>query len=105
MPAGNVRTHMRKRPGGGATTVRQPSRQGRGRNGLVRPGRAWENIKRAGRALRRRKRGTAAGLGFLALLELLAWVLLQCTAAALATLGVLALAVAWLAAMASGVNL
>jgi hypothetical protein len=105
MARGNVRTHTRKGPDGQPVTVTQHTRRKRGRRGLVRPGRAWRNAKRAWRAVRQHKRGAAAGLAVLALAELAAWTLLQSTAAILVTAGVLALGVAALAALASGVEL
>jgi hypothetical protein len=101
----NVRTHTRRTPGGGTTTVRQHSRRGQGRRGLVSPGHAWKLVKRAFRAARRRKRGTALVLGGLALGELGAWGALRGVGLVLATAGVLALGVAWLAASASGMEL
>jgi hypothetical protein len=61
--------------------------------------------KRAARAMRQRKRLTACVLGGLAVAELGAWFGLRGAGAALATAGILALAMAWLAAMASGVDL
>lgn len=105
MARGNVRTHTRRTAGGKTTTVRHHSRKGRGRRGLVSPGHAWKTARRAFRAMRRRKRVTAVVLGGLALGELGAWAALRGVGVALATAGVLALGVAWLAAMASGVDL
>jgi len=83
------------------TTVRQHSRRARGR-GLVSPGHAWKLLRRAFRAGRRHKKGTAAALGALALAELGAWAALRGAFLMLATAGLLALGVAWLAAAASG---
>ena len=104
MARGNVRTHTRKTPTG-TTTVHQHSRRSKGRRGLVRPGRGWRNIRRAFTAMRRKKRLTAACLLGLGMGELAAWSFLRGAGLALATAGILALAVAWLAAMASGVEL
>jgi hypothetical protein len=55
--------------------------------------------------MRQRRRLTAVVLGGLAVGELGAWVALRGVGALLATAGILALGVAFLAAMASGVDL
>jgi hypothetical protein len=62
-------------------------------------------LKRAYRAARKRKRLTAAVLAGLAVGELGAWFTLRGAGFALATAGLLALGVAFLAGMASGVDL
>ena len=103
--AGRVRTHSRRTKSGRRTTVRQHSRRGQGRRGLVSPGHAWTMARRAFRAARRRKRATAVVLGGLAVGELGAWLALRGVGVVLATAGVLALAVAVAAASASGVEL
>lgn len=105
MPASNVRTHTRRTASGKTATVRQHGRRGRGRRGLVSPGHAWQNARRAFRAMRRRKRLTAALFGGLAVGELAAWGTLRGAGLVLAVAGGLALAVAALAALASGVDL
>ncbi len=104
MARGNVRTHTRRTKSGRTTTVRQHSRSMRGGRGLVSPGHAWHMTKRAFSAARRKKRVTALVLGGLALGELGAWLTLRGAGLALATAGVLALGVALLAAMASGME-
>ncbi len=104
MARGNVRTHSRRTKSGRTTTVRQHSRSMRGGRGLVSPGHAWHMTKRAFSAARRKKRVTALVLGGLALGELGAWLTLRGAGLALATAGVLALGVALLAAMASGME-
>jgi hypothetical protein len=105
MPArSSVRTHTRKTAAGGTTTVRQHSRRGRPRKGLVSPGHAWKLAKRAFGAGRKKKRAAAVVLGALALVELGAWVALEGTSLMLATAGVLALSVAAVAAVAGGVE-
>lgn len=101
---GTVRTHTRRNKDGSTTTVRQHSRKGRGR-GLVSPRHAWKNARRAFIAARRKKRVTAAVFGALAVAELGAWVGLRGAGLALATAGVLAMGVAYLAGIASGVDL
>lgn len=105
MAAGRVRTHTRRTKSGRTTTVRQHSRRGRGRRGLVSPGHAWTMARRAFRAARRRKRATALVLGGLAVGELGAWLTLRGVMVVVATAAVLALAVAVAAASASGVEL
>jgi hypothetical protein len=62
-------------------------------------------LRKAGQAMRRHKRGTALAFGALALGELAAWTLLNGVGAALATAGILALCVAYIAAMATGYRL
>jgi len=101
---GNVRTHTRKTASGGTTTVRQHSRSGRPRKGLVSPGHAWKLARKAFAAGRKKKKGVAAVLGVLALAEISAWLALEGTSLMLATAGVLALGVAALCAAAGGVN-
>ena len=105
MGSGSVRGHTRRMKDGRTATVRPHSRRTKGRRGLVSPGHAWKSARRAFRAIRRRKRATAAAFGVLALAELAAWLLLRGAGAALATAGVLALGVAYLAGIASGVDL
>jgi hypothetical protein len=100
--AGRVRTHTRRTASGKTTTVRQHSRRGRGRRGLVSPGHAWKMARRAFRAARRHKRATAVVLGGLAVGELGAWATLRGVGFVLATAAVLALGVASLAMAASG---
>jgi hypothetical protein len=102
MARGNVRTHTRRTADGKVTTVHQHSRRGRPRGALVSPGHAWKLARGAFRAARRKRRGTAFMLGSLALGELGAWLTLRGLFFMLATLGVLALGAATLAASASG---
>jgi hypothetical protein len=102
---GTVRTHTRRTKDGSTTTVHQHSRATRGRRGLVSPGHAWKNVRRAFTAARRRKRATAALFGALALGELGAWVGLRGIGLVLVTAGALAIGVAYLAGIASGVDL
>jgi len=104
MARGNVRTHTRRTKSGGTTTVRHHSRSMRGGRGLVSPGHAWKMARRAFGAARRKKRLTALVLGGLAVGELGAWVTLRGVGLAVATAGVLAIGVALLAAMASGME-
>jgi len=105
-PRQTVRTHTRKTPSGGQTTVRQHGRQGRAkRKPVVSPRHAWKLAKRAFTAGRRKRRVTAAVLGGLALAELGAWVGLRGAGFLLATVGVLALGAAALAAAATGGDL
>ena len=104
MAASKVRTHTRRTASGGTTTVRQHSRRGRGR-ALVSPAHAWKLARRAFGAGRRKRRATAVVLGVLALGEITAWLGLEGASLALATAGVLALGVAWLAATAGGIEL
>lgn len=104
MARGTVRTHTRRTKAGTTTTVRQHSRRGRPRRGLVSPGHAWKMARRAFGAARRKKRLTAVVLGGLALGELGAWTALRGVGLALATAGALAILVAWLAAAASGMD-
>lgn len=92
MPS-RVRSHTRKKPGGGTTRVQQHSRTGKPRKGLVSPRHAWGLFKRARRASKRKKTALAVTLGVLGVGELLSWLLLDTagfllmTFAALATLG------------------
>jgi hypothetical protein len=78
----NVRTHTRRTPGGGTTRVRQHDRRGgrlrdkRGPN----PYRAGRNAKRAFGHWRRSRKGRAAIIGLVALIELVAWITLDGTA-------------------------
>jgi hypothetical protein len=104
MARGNVRTHARRTPGGGTTTVRQHSRKARGK-GLVSPGHAWKLVKRAFGAARRKRRGLAFALGALAAGELTAWLTLRGASFMLATLGMLIIGAAIGAAKLSGGNL
>lgn len=104
MARGNVRTHTRRTASGGTTTVTQHTRRNKGRRGLLRPGRGWRNIRRAFAAMRRKKRLTAAALLGLGLAELGGWTFLRGAGLVLLTAGVLALAVAFLAAMATGME-
>ena len=101
MPRGSVRGHVRRTPDGGWTQVHQHSRKGRPRKPLVSPGHAWKLARRAFRAGHRKRRGLALALGGLALGELGAWLTLRGLFFMLATLGVLALGAATLAASAS----
>jgi len=105
MGSGSVRQHTRRNKDGSTTTVRQHSRKTKGRRGLVSPGHAWKMLRKAVTAAKRRKRVTAAVFCGLALGELGAWVGLRGVGLALATAGVLAIGVAYLAGMASGVEL
>lgn len=105
MAKGAVRTHTRRTASGGTATVRQHSRRNRGGRGLVSPGHAWQMIKRAFGAARRKKRVTAAVLGGLALGELGAWLTLRGVSLMLVTAGILAIGAASLAAAASGMDL
>jgi hypothetical protein len=100
--AARVRTHTRRSASGGMTTVRQHSRRTRGGRGLMSPRHAWSLARRALRAMRRRKRGTALALGGLAVGELGAWLALRGVFVVMATAAILALGVAFLAAQASG---
>lgn len=101
MPArANVRQHTRRTSSGGMTSVRRHSRRPRG---LVSPGHSWSLARRAIRAVRKRKRATAAVLGGLAVIELGAWATLTGAWLILATAAVLAASVAFVAAQASGV--
>jgi hypothetical protein len=100
--AARVRTHTRRTKSGRTSTVRQHSRRTRGRRGLVSPRHSWKLARRAFRAARRRKRGTALMLGGLAAGELTAWLTLRGVGLVLATAAVLALGVASLAMAASG---
>ena len=104
MARGTVRTHTRRTASGGTTTVRQHSRRKRGGRGLVSPRHAWKLARAAFRSARRKKRMTAAVLGGLAVGELGAWAMLRGVGLMLATAGILALGVAWLAATASGMD-
>jgi hypothetical protein len=104
MARGTVRTHTRRTASGETTTVHQHSRRNRGGRGLVSPGHAWKMAGRAVRAARRRKRLTALVFGGLALGELGAWTALRGVGLALATAGILAIGIAWLAAAASGMD-
>jgi hypothetical protein len=88
--ANRVRTHTRRKPGGGTTRVQQHSRTGRPRKGLVSAGHAWGLMKRAHRASRRKKTMLAVTLGVLGLGELLSWLLLDTTGLLLTTLAALA---------------
>lgn len=99
---GNVKTHTRRTASGKTTTVHQHTRRNRGRRALVSPSHAWQVAKRAFAAGRRKRRGTAAVLGGLAVAELSAWLTLRGVGLVFATAGVLAIGVASLAAAASG---
>ena len=101
----NVRTHTRRTPSGGQTTVRQHGRQGRATRRGLSPRHAWKLAKRSFAAGRRKKRVTALVLGGLALGELGAWAGLRGAGLLLATAGVLALGAAALAAAATGGDL
>lgn len=100
--ASRVRTHSRKKPGGGTTRVQQHSRTGRPRKGLVSAGHAWGLFKRAHRASKRKKTVLAVVLGALGLGEIVAFLVLDTTALLLTTIVVLATAGAALTAMATG---
>jgi hypothetical protein len=104
MPQQNVKTHTRRTASGKTATVRQHSRQGRGRKGALSPARAWRNARRAFSAARRHKRLTAAGFGALAVGELAAWSALRGLSLVAVTAGLLALGVAAVAGMASGMD-
>jgi hypothetical protein len=105
MGSGSVRQHTRRTKDGKTATVRQHSRKTKGRRGLVSPGHAFKLAKKAFQAARRKKRATALVFGALAVGELGAWVGLRGVGVALATAGVLAIGVAYLAGIASGVDL
>jgi hypothetical protein len=101
----NVRTHTRRTASGATTTVRQHSRKGRGRKGpLLSPRHALKLAVRAFKAGRRRRRWLAAGLGALAVAEIVVWASLQGVTLIAATAGVLALAVAVIAGSLTGVQ-
>src|SRR5262249_46625442 len=88
--ADRVRSHTRRKPGGGSTTVRQHSRKSRPRKGLVSPGHAWQTLKKAYRAGRKKKRVLAAVLVIGGTTEMTAWLTLRGLSLILVTAGVLA---------------
>lgn len=97
-----VKTHTRTNADGTKTTVRQHSRASRGRKPLVSPRHALKLARQALQAGRRKRRWMAAGLGALALAEIMAYLTVQGTALLFVTVGVLALATATVAAAATG---
>lgn len=100
-----VRSHTRRTPSGDTTTVRQHARHGRPRRGGVTPRHAWKLARRAFGAARKRKRATAVIFGALALGEMAAWLTLTGVGLMLAVAGGLALAVAAVAGLLTGVDL
>jgi diacylglycerol kinase len=102
--ASRVRSHKRRTASGGTTRVTQHNRRGRPRKALLSAGHAWALLRKAWRANRRRKRAVAAVLAVLGLAELVAWLTLQGTSLILLTAGMLAIAVATLAAGLGGVQ-
>ena len=105
MARANVRSHQRT-TNGKTTTVRQHTRRKFGRRGgLVSPRHSWKLLRKGFRAARSKKRATAAAFGALALAELTAWLTLGLIGLLMATVGAIALGVAWLAATAGGVEL
>jgi len=87
--ADRVRAHTRRTPGGGTTRVQQHSRRSRPRQGLVSPGHAWQLMKRAHRAGRRRKKALAFTLLTLGVTEFTAWLTLDTLGLLFTTAGVL----------------
>lgn len=102
--ADRVRAHTRKTASGRTATVREHSRTGRLRKGIVSPRHAWKLLKKAFTANREKRHVVAGILGVLAVAELGCWLTLTGVSLALATAGVLALAVATLGAAAGGLH-
>jgi hypothetical protein len=104
----NVRTHTRRNPDGSSTTVHQHSRKTRGgrgrrrRKGLLQSRRAARNLRRAFRALRRKKKRTALVYGGLAAGEMAGVMAIRGVALTLTTVGLVALGVAYAASKATG---
>jgi hypothetical protein len=88
--ANRVRSHTRKKPGGGTTRVQQHSRASRPRKGLVSAGHAWGLVKRAYRANKRKKKLLAFTLLGLGVAEGTAWLTLDTAGRLLVTAAVLA---------------
>jgi hypothetical protein len=104
--AQNVRTHTRKTPSGGTTTVRQHSRAGRPRKSrqVVSPAHAWKLAKKAFGHHRRGRKAAAVAVGLLAVGELGAWFTLQGVGLLAVTFGIIALAVASIVGGMSGAD-
>lgn len=105
--AANVRSHTRTR-NGRTEKVQRHSRTTKGRHkrpagsgGIFRPRRAVNNLKRAYKAARRHRNGTATALGLLAFGELGCWLTLRGVMFTAGALAVLAGSVAVLAASAT----
>lgn len=105
MAAQRVRTHTRKTPGGGTTTVHQHARTGRDARPLLSPGHALKLAKRAAAQGKRKRRVMAFTLGAMAAGELGLWAGLRGGALLLGTAALLALGVAVLAGAATGLGL
>lgn len=81
-PQARVRAYTRRTKGGGKTTVRQHTRKGgrlRDRKG-PNPYRAGRNAKRAAGHWRRSRKGKAAIIGLIALIEVVLWLTFDGTA-------------------------
>jgi len=100
--AERVRSHARRTASGKTARVRQHSRTGRPRKGLVSAGHAWELLKRAYRANRRKKKLLAFTLLGLGVAEGTAWLTLDTAGKLLTTLAVLATLGAAVAMSATG---
>ena len=100
--ANRVRAHTRRTKNGKTTRVQQHTRKGRPRKALVSPRHAWELVKRARRASKRKKTVLAVTLGGLAVAEFGAWLTLDGIRLVAFTAGVVAIGAAGLAAMATG---
>lgn len=94
MARNTVRTHTRRNPGGGSTTVRRHARSGRPRRGVLTFGHSWQLAKKAFRAARQRKKGMAALLGGAAVLEFTTVGAVRLGSVILGTAGVVAITVA-----------
>lgn len=88
--ANRVRSHTRKTASGGTAKVRQHSRTGRPRKGLVSPGHAWGLLKRARKASKRKKTLLAVTLGALGIAEFTSWLTLDTAGKLFTTIAVLA---------------
>jgi hypothetical protein len=104
MAAQKVRTHTRKTASGGTTTVRQHTRTGKPRKPLLSLGHAWKLARRSWAAGKRKRRGVAFVLGAAAVGEVGAFLTLRGAGLLLGTLGIIAVAVAVLLGMMTGLE-
>ncbi|MFK4091101.1 hypothetical protein ACI2LF_43750 [Kribbella sp. NPDC020789] len=103
MPTQSVRTHQRKNADGSTTTVHQHKRSGMGGRGrkknAARSG--WNNLKKAYKYGRRKKRAAAIFCGVLGTAQIGSFVALRGVSLAAASVAIIATAVAGLAYAAS----
>jgi hypothetical protein len=100
--ANRVRTHTRKTPGGGTARVRQHTRAGRPRQGLVSPEHSLKLLKKAIAHGRKKRRVLAMVFGGLAAAELGGWLAFEGIGFGLVTIGVLAVGTGTLVAALGG---